>query len=103
MEERTFIGRKNELASLHEAYDKASTGIGKLVLVDGNAGIGKSGLVREFVRQIDQKPNVLTGISECNDKEDLNAYAPFKDILVELNSKAFDSKGNLSKGDRIKK
>jgi len=103
MEERTFIGREKELATLHAAYDEASTGKGKLVLVAGNAGIGKSGLVREFLKQIDQKPNVLTGISECDDKENLNAYAPFKNILVELNSKAFDSTGKLSTGDRMKK
>ena len=103
MEERTFIGRENELTALHAAYEEASTGKGKLVLVAGNAGIGKSGLVREFIQQIEQKPKVITGISECNDKENLNAYAPFKDILVELNSKAFDSKGKQNKDDQLKK
>ena len=103
MANNNFIGRKDELKRLHAAYVEASSGKGKLVLIEGDAGIGKSGLAREFIRQIEHDSKVIIGISECNDKENLNAYAPFKDILVELNSKAFDSTGKLSKGDRLKK
>ncbi len=81
-----YIGRKKELEKLHKAYNEAKTGKGKLVLVEGSAGVGKSGFVREFLQQINKDSNTLIGVSECNDKENLNAYAPFKKILIELNT-----------------
>ena len=91
-----FIGRQSELAKLHEAYQKASSGNGQMVLVEGSAGIGKSGLVREFLSQI-KTETCAVGISECNDKENLNAYAPFKDLLIELNTSSNTQKGSADK------
>lgn len=92
MKKNVFIGRKNELQLLHNAFSEVEKGNGKLVLIEGNAGIGKSELVRNFINNITENHKVTSAISECNDKENLNAYAPFKELLIELNSKSFSQK-----------
>jgi DNA-binding SARP family transcriptional activator len=43
-----FVGRSAALAALNERWDAAAAGHGGLVLIGGEAGIGKSRLVREF-------------------------------------------------------
>jgi DNA-binding CsgD family transcriptional regulator len=45
---RSFIGRREELAFLHEKRREAGSAHGSLVLVSGEAGLGKSRLVSEF-------------------------------------------------------
>jgi class 3 adenylate cyclase len=44
-----FIGRQQELAALQQALEQAGTGHGQVVAVVGEAGVGKSRLVYEFV------------------------------------------------------
>ena len=43
-----FVGRERELATLGSALDQARLGIGQLVLVSGEAGMGKTTLVQQF-------------------------------------------------------
>ncbi|MDQ2915137.1 MAG: AAA family ATPase [Chloroflexota bacterium] len=45
-----FVGRSAELARLRDAFGRAKGGRATLALVTGEAGIGKSRLVEEFVR-----------------------------------------------------
>src|SRR5439155_25930145 len=52
--ETALYGRDAELARLHALFDKAKSGDGQVVLVEGEAGIGKSRLVDEFVGQLAQ-------------------------------------------------
>jgi tetratricopeptide (TPR) repeat protein len=47
--ETTLVGRDEELARLRAFYERAKSGAGQVVLVEGEAGIGKSRLVDEFV------------------------------------------------------
>ncbi len=44
-----LIGREPELRQLTSAFDLVSQGAGRLVAVEGEAGIGKSRLIREFM------------------------------------------------------
>src|SRR5262247_2374930 len=44
-----FVGRQTELAALQQALERASTGHGQIVAVVGEAGVGKSRLVYEFL------------------------------------------------------
>jgi DNA-binding CsgD family transcriptional regulator len=46
-----MIGRTAELSSLHAALDDARAGQGRLVLIEGDAGLGKTRLVEHFTRQ----------------------------------------------------
>jgi class 3 adenylate cyclase/DNA-binding winged helix-turn-helix (wHTH) protein/tetratricopeptide (TPR) repeat protein/ABC-type thiamine transport system ATPase subunit len=45
-----FVGRQTELAALHAALTQAGAGHGQVVAVLGEAGVGKSRLVDEFVQ-----------------------------------------------------
>ncbi len=54
-----FVGRQNELQRLLAAYEEtAEVGTGRLVVIVGDAGMGKSRLVYEFMRTLAGK-NVL--------------------------------------------
>jgi class 3 adenylate cyclase/tetratricopeptide (TPR) repeat protein len=44
-----FVGRRSEIAQLRRACDRACAGHGQLVAIVGEAGVGKSRLVHEFV------------------------------------------------------
>src|SRR5271167_2918484 len=45
--ESQFSGREAQMATLSGQLDRACSGIGSVVLVEGNAGIGKSRLLEE--------------------------------------------------------
>jgi tetratricopeptide (TPR) repeat protein len=47
--ETPLFGRDDDLAALRTAYDSAKNGDGRVLLIEGEAGIGKSRLVDEFV------------------------------------------------------
>jgi tetratricopeptide (TPR) repeat protein len=47
--ETVLIGREDEILRLRAAYDRAKAGEGQIVLVEGEAGIGKTRLCDEFV------------------------------------------------------
>ena len=56
-----FLGRGHELASLQSALrDASETGEGRVVLVVGEPGIGKSRLVLELARSLDERPEMVT-------------------------------------------
>ncbi len=53
-----LVGRANELKTLSGAYDCARTGQGQVVYLVGEAGIGKSRLVYEFRRSLQDEAHV---------------------------------------------
>jgi predicted ATPase len=48
-----FIGREHEIGALLAAFESACGGDGQVVLIDGEAGIGKSRLVAQFTELIE--------------------------------------------------
>lgn len=56
-----FVGRERELALLRQAWARATAGRGSLVLITGEAGIGKSRLVRHFLEQLAPQTQILAG------------------------------------------
>ncbi|WP_343999136.1 AAA family ATPase, partial [Pseudarthrobacter sulfonivorans] len=62
-----FVGRGPELEQLHDEWDMAKAGAQRLVLVSGDAGIGKSRLVAEFVRQISVTDHPLVLHGRCDE------------------------------------
>src|SRR5207249_4612520 len=52
-----LFGREEELGQLLEAWSLAREGEGQLVLVQGEAGIGKSLLIETFRQRISGEPN----------------------------------------------
>ncbi len=53
--ETVLCGRDTELAQLREAYEAARHGEGRVVLIEGEAGIGKTRLVDEFAARLRQE------------------------------------------------
>jgi DNA-binding SARP family transcriptional activator len=74
-----FVGRGAELAALHERWDAAVAGHGGLVLVGGEAGIGKTRLVREFAAQCEARgAHVYSGGTTL---QETTPYQPFVTLL----------------------
>ena len=59
-----ILERDEELATLNALVDELESSGGKVVLIRGEAGIGKSALVAEFARQQMDRAHVLRGGSD---------------------------------------
>ncbi len=79
-----FVGRRAELARLEAAFDRAAVGQPSLVLVAGEAGVGKSRLLAEFAARVEAGGGrTLSG--GCLDLgEGSLPYAPFVEALRSL-------------------
>ena len=75
-----LVGRAGELATLTEAMTAASRGQGRLVLVRGEAGIGKTRLIDELAQRAAPSHVVLTGRAVPGG----GAYRPVAEALVGL-------------------
>ena len=70
-----LVGRERERAVLRERFAAACTCAGSLVLVGGEAGIGKTALVEALCREgADQGAAVLVG--RCFDLTETLPYGP---------------------------
>lgn len=76
-----FVGREEELATMDRAWQRARTGSRKVMLVAGEAGIGKTRILGEFARRSISIGTTLVG--HC-DEEALTPYQPFVEALTEL-------------------
>lgn len=56
-EASTFVGRGRELGLLHDAFTRAAQGHGQAVFVAGDAGIGKSRLIKELRAALGDTPH----------------------------------------------
>jgi ABC-type oligopeptide transport system substrate-binding subunit/DNA-binding SARP family transcriptional activator len=75
-----LVGREPEMAFLRERYEEARAGHGGLLLVHGEAGVGKTRLVEEFANHLRwQGVRVLWG--RCYEFERLLPYQPLGEAL----------------------
>ena len=75
-----FIGRKGEIARLETSWESVLEGRSELVLLAGEAGVGKTRLMRELVARVSAGARVLWG--ECIDLQQGGLpYAPFRQAL----------------------
>ncbi|QTX05947.1 helix-turn-helix transcriptional regulator [Agromyces archimandritae] len=79
----TMVGRQSQLARVREAYEAAADGEFRAVVLGGEAGVGKTRLLRELGASIGDEAHVLFG--QCVDLGDVAApYAPVTSALREL-------------------
>src|SRR5712664_1701116 len=78
-----LIGREEQLDALWRVAAGVATGAGQTVLVAGEAGIGKSRLVREFAGRLGRDGWVVQQ-GNCFERDRLLPYAPFLDELHAL-------------------
>ena len=91
-EERVTVGRPRERAALHELLAASARGHGRMAGVAGEAGMGKTTLVEDVLRDLlaasDDRPWFI-GRGRCSERlAGTEAYLPFLDAL-----------GNLLRGD----
>ena len=80
-----FVGRESELEQLRSAYTRiAAGGAPELVAIVGDAGVGKSRLVRELWGWLaDQDPQPLQRTGRCLSYGHGTAYWPLAEVLRE--------------------
>ena len=76
-----FLGRRAELAALAETLDSALAGEFALVLVEGEAGIGKSRLLDEFASTLD---GVSVARARCSALEQHLGHVPLAAALRDV-------------------
>ncbi len=81
------LGRDAELARLIQHCEAAARGGTQVVFIAGEAGIGKSTLVGEFLRHVGTVDDVLVGRGQCIEGYgSAEAYLPFLDAIGQLAS-----------------
>jgi DNA-binding SARP family transcriptional activator/tetratricopeptide (TPR) repeat protein len=73
-----FIGRKSEIETLESAYGAAARGTGGIVLVTGEAGIGKTRLLQEYMAS---RPDFSGLQSACYELDSMVPFAPLRQAL----------------------
>jgi predicted ATPase len=76
-----LIERESQLAALHQYAKEASQGAGRLVLISGEAGVGKSVLLEEIAQELDGARWLWAG---CDGLFTPAALGPLLDIAGEL-------------------
>ena len=75
-----LIERESQLAALHQYAREASQGQGRLVLISGEAGVGKSVLLEEFAQDVNDARWLWAGCEVCLllPRLDLSLISPTK-------------------------
>ncbi len=72
---RIFVGRRAELAAMLRAWESVAAGGGRALLLHGYSGLGKSELLRAFMRAVlERNPETVVLPSRCYERE----LAPYK-------------------------
>jgi len=75
-----LVGREKELAFLHDCWQGAEAGQGGLVLISGEAGVGKTRLLDEFANRL-RWQGVRTLLGRCYEFERALPYQPVAEAL----------------------
>ncbi|MFW2381439.1 MAG: ATP-binding protein [Acidimicrobiales bacterium] len=82
----TLVEREDVLALMNASFDRARNGHGELVLLGGEAGAGKTSVIREFVRTVAGRPLVLLG--SCDPLSAPRPFGPLIDAAHAIDSPA---------------
>jgi ATP/maltotriose-dependent transcriptional regulator MalT len=76
-----MIGRRDQLGALRRYLDLARAGAGQLVFLAGEAGVGKTRLIREFTARARASGRVAILEGRCYDEDPAVPYGPFVDAI----------------------
>jgi predicted ATPase len=92
-----FIGRARELSDLSYTLDKAMAGHGGVFLLTGEAGIGKTRLIREFSSEVVSR-SVPYAWASCDELRRSTPLSPWIDLASELEDVLQTSQAAVSTG-----
>jgi tRNA A-37 threonylcarbamoyl transferase component Bud32 len=79
-ERMPFVGRKNEWTKILEALTQTAFGQGKLIMIGGEPGVGKTRLTEEIMVEAIQK-GFLCLLGRCYEMQSGQPYMPFVEIV----------------------
>lgn len=79
-----LVGRKQELALLLEGWERVKAGAGQVVLLSGEAGIGKSRLVEAVKEQVAAHPRAWLTPCQCSPFYQNSSLYPIIDLLQRI-------------------
>ena len=77
----TLVGRDTEAALLRDAWGRVEDGSGQVLLITGDAGLGKSRLVRMLEEHVAGRPGGWLTPCQCSPYHQATALYPFIDLL----------------------
>lgn len=85
-----LLDREDDLGQLSAAFDRVAQGQGSVTLITGEAGIGKTTLLRNFLGNLDPATSVFRGA--CEDLSIAEPMGPVRDIAIEAGGEfSYDS------------
>jgi adenylate cyclase len=90
MQEQIFVGRQGEIEELTGHLEKSLTGQGQVCFITGQAGSGKTALVRQFMQQaLAADPELVVAVGSGNAQIGVgDPYLPFREALAMLTGDA---------------
>jgi DNA-binding winged helix-turn-helix (wHTH) protein len=80
-----IVERDVELDVLHQCFTTALQGTRQIVLLSGEAGIGKTSLVEVFIEQLPSQPTLWVGYGQCLEHYGAGeAYLPLLEVVGHL-------------------
>jgi predicted ATPase/class 3 adenylate cyclase len=76
-----LVGREPEVSLLRERWAQVKEGVGQVVLLSGEAGIGKSRLVQMLTAQVASEPQAWLTPCQCSPYHQHTALYPMIDLL----------------------
>src|SRR5262249_61311511 len=76
-----LVGREQEVALLRERWAQVKDGMGQVVLLSGEAGIGKSRLVQVLKEHVAAEPQAWLTPGQCSPYHQNTALYPMIDLL----------------------
>jgi predicted ATPase/class 3 adenylate cyclase len=76
-----LVGREQEVALLLERWEQVKEGVGQVVLLSGEAGIGKSRLLQVLTEQVATEPQAWLTPCQCSPYHQNSALYPVIDLL----------------------
>lgn len=83
LDREVFVGREGELSQLRDAFDEVRQGRPVRVVIEGRSGLGKSALVRAFLRPFAQRDDVVVLSGRCYERENV-PYKVFDGLVDTL-------------------
>ncbi len=80
------VGREDELAAMNDEFERARRGKARMVVISGEAGVGKTTLVEAFVSELEERGEpARVGRGRCSERlAGSEAYLPVLEALESL-------------------